>query len=103
MASKKQLNELESIVVLLEERLEKVEEEHKLMKQMLSMQNSLIDNLQMMVKVLSVPATLSPSEPSETVISTPVSLSTPAVPTVIQIGGASDRMRDVKHRMARVV
>lgn len=102
MASKKQLNELESIVVLLEERLEKVEEEHKLMKQMLSMQNSLIDNLQMMVKVLSVPpTTLLSSEPSETVISTPVS--TQAVPTVIQIGGASDTMRDIKHRMARVV
>lgn len=101
MASKKQLNELESIVVLLEERLEKVEEEHKLMKQMLSMQNSLIDNLQMMVKVLSVPAP--EASVSETVISTPVPLSTQAVPTVIQIGGASDRMRDVKHRMARVV
>jgi hypothetical protein len=102
MASKKQLNELESIVVLLEERLEKVEEEHKLMKQMLSMQNSLIDNLQMMVKVLSVPATLLPTEPSPSVItSSPVS--NQAVPTVIQIGGSSDTKQDVKHRMARVV
>lgn len=102
MASKKQLNELESIVVLLEERLEKVEEEHKLMKQMLSMQNSLIDNLQLMVKVLSVPAP--EASVSETVISTPVPLSTEAVPTVIQIGGATDTpMRDIKHRMARVV
>ena len=54
MATKKQLNDLENVVIVLEERLEKMEEEHVMLKQMLSMQNSLIDNLQMMVKMMSV-------------------------------------------------
>lgn len=53
MASKKQLTELENVVVILEEKIEKLEEEHQMMKQMLSMQNSLIENLQMMVKMMS--------------------------------------------------
>jgi hypothetical protein len=52
-ASKKQVGELENAIVILEERLEKLEEEHTMMKQMLSMQNALIDNLQMMVKMMS--------------------------------------------------
>lgn len=52
-ASKKQISELENAIVILEERLEKLEEEHAMMKQMLSMQNALIDNLQMMVKMMS--------------------------------------------------
>lgn len=52
--SKKQINELENAIVILEERLEKLEEEHVMMKQMLSMQNALIDNLQMMLKMMSV-------------------------------------------------
>lgn len=54
MATKKQLNDLENVVIVLEERLEKMEEEHVMLKQMLSMQNSLIENLQMMVKMMSV-------------------------------------------------
>jgi hypothetical protein len=52
-ASKKQVGELENAIVILEERLEKLEEEHIMMKQMISMQNALIDNLQMMVKMMS--------------------------------------------------
>jgi hypothetical protein len=52
-ASKKQVGELENAIVILEERLEKLEEEHVMMKQMISMQNALIDNLQMMVKMMS--------------------------------------------------
>ena len=52
-ASKKQVGELENAIVILEERLEKLEEEHAMMKQMISMQNALIDNLQMMVKMMS--------------------------------------------------
>ncbi len=57
--SKKQVNELENAVVVLEERIEKMEEEHTLLKQMLTMQSTLIDNLQMMMKMMSVsvPAT----------------------------------------------
>lgn len=53
-ATKKQVNDLENAVVILEERLEKMEEEHQLLKQMISMQSTLIDNLQMMVKMMSV-------------------------------------------------
>lgn len=52
-ATKKQVGELENAIVILEERLEKLEEEHVMMKQMIGMQNALIDNLQMMVKMLS--------------------------------------------------
>lgn len=52
-ATKKQVGELENSIIILEERLEKLEEEHVLMKQMLTMQNSLIDNLQMMLKMFS--------------------------------------------------
>lgn len=52
-ATKKQVGELENAIVILEERLEKLEEEHTMMKQMLNMQNSLIENLQMMVKMMS--------------------------------------------------
>ncbi len=55
-ATKKQVGELENAIVILEERLEKLEEEHIMMKQMLSMQNALIDNLQMMVKMMSTNA-----------------------------------------------
>lgn len=54
--SKKQVNELENAVVVLEERIEKMEDEHKLLKQMLSMQSTLIDNLQMMMKMMSTSA-----------------------------------------------
>jgi hypothetical protein len=53
-ATKKQVNDLENAVVVLEERVEKMEEEHQLLKQMISMQSTLIDNLQMMVKMMSV-------------------------------------------------
>jgi hypothetical protein len=56
MASKKQINDLENAVIVLEERLEKMEEEHVMLKQMMSMQNSLIDNLQMMVKMMQAPS-----------------------------------------------
>ncbi len=55
-ATKKQVNDLENAVVILEERIEKMEEEHQLLKQMISMQSTLIDNLQMMVKMVSVSA-----------------------------------------------
>lgn len=51
--SKKQINELENAVVTLEERIEKMEDEHQLLKQMLTMQSTLIDNLQMMMKMMS--------------------------------------------------
>jgi hypothetical protein len=54
MASKKQITELENAVVLLEEKMEKMDDEHAMIKQMLSMQNALIENLQMMVKMMSV-------------------------------------------------
>jgi hypothetical protein len=50
-ASKKQISELENAIVILEERIEKLEEDHTMMKQMLSMQNALIENLQMMIKM----------------------------------------------------
>lgn len=53
-ATKKQVNDIENAVVVLEERIEKMEEEHHLLKQMISMQSTLIDNLQMMVKMMSV-------------------------------------------------
>lgn len=52
-ASKKQVTELENAVIILEERIEKMEEEHTLLKQMLTMQSTLIENLQMMVKMMS--------------------------------------------------
>lgn len=51
--TKKQVNELENAVVVLEERVEKMEEEHKLLKQMLTMQSTVIDNLQMMMRMMS--------------------------------------------------
>lgn len=53
-ASKKQVTELENAVIILEERIEKMEEEHTLLKQMLTMQSTLIENLQMMMKMMSV-------------------------------------------------
>lgn len=53
MATKKQVNDLENVVLVLEERLEKMEEDHAMLKQMMSMQNVLIENLQMMVKMMS--------------------------------------------------
>lgn len=53
MATKKQVNDLENVVLALEERQEKMEEEHAMLKQMLSMQSVLIENLQMMVKMIS--------------------------------------------------
>lgn len=52
-ATKKQVTELENAVVILEERIEKMEEEHTLLKQMLTMQSTLIENLQMMLKMMS--------------------------------------------------
>lgn len=51
----KQVNDLENAVVVLEERIEKMEDEHQLLKQMISMQSTLIDNLQMMVKMSLTP------------------------------------------------
>jgi hypothetical protein len=51
----KQVNDLENAVVILEERIEKMEDEHQLLKQMISMQSTLIDNLQMMVKMSMTP------------------------------------------------
>lgn len=54
MSSKKQIADIENTIVLLEEKIEKLEDEHATMKQMISMQNSLIDNLQMMVKMLTI-------------------------------------------------
>jgi hypothetical protein len=73
MTSKKQIADIENTIMLLEEKIERLEEEHITMKQMISMQNALIDNLQMMVKMLS--------------------LQTPSVPQkqqVIHIGGDGD-------------
>jgi hypothetical protein len=54
MTSKKQIADIENTIMLLEEKIERLEEEHITMKQMISMQNALIDNLQMMVKMLSL-------------------------------------------------
>ncbi len=54
MASKKQIADMENTIILLEEKIERLEEEHATMKQMISMQNALIDNLQMMVKMLTL-------------------------------------------------
>ena len=59
MSAKKQISDIENTIVLLEEKIERLEEEHVTMKQMISMQNSLIDNLQMIVKMMQVHA-LSP-------------------------------------------
>lgn len=53
MASKKQFADMENTILLLEEKVEKLEEDIGTMKQMISMQNSLIDNLQMMMKMMS--------------------------------------------------
>jgi hypothetical protein len=53
-ATKKQVNDVENAVVVLEERIEKMEEEHVLLKQMITMQSTLIENLQMMMKMMSV-------------------------------------------------
>jgi hypothetical protein len=52
MASKKQINDLENAVVALEEKIEKMEEEHHMLKQMISMQTALIENLQFVVKMM---------------------------------------------------
>lgn len=54
MATKKQVSDLENVVLALEEKVDKMEEEHSMLKQMLSMQSMLIENLQMMMKVMSV-------------------------------------------------
>jgi hypothetical protein len=53
MASKKQINDIESSIILIDERVEKLEEQLVMMKQMINMQNTLIDNLQMMVKMMN--------------------------------------------------
>jgi prefoldin subunit 5 len=57
MTSKKQIADIENTIVLLEEKIERLEEEHITMKQMISMQNALIENLQMMVKMISLQGT----------------------------------------------
>ena len=57
MSAKKQIADIENTIMLFEEKIERLEEEHVTMKQMISMQNALIDNLQMMVKMMAlVPA-----------------------------------------------
>lgn len=63
-ATKKQVTDLENAVVILEERIEKIEEriekieeENQLLKQMITMQSTVIDNLQTMMKMLTVSAT----------------------------------------------
>jgi uncharacterized protein involved in tolerance to divalent cations len=53
MASKKQINDIESSIIVIDERVEKLEEQIFMMKQMINMQNTLIDNLQMMVKMMN--------------------------------------------------
>lgn len=53
MASKKQFADMENTILLLEEKVEKLEDDNITMKQMISMQNALIDNLQMMIKMMS--------------------------------------------------
>jgi hypothetical protein len=53
MASKKQFADMENTILLLEEKVDKLEEDIVTMKQMITMQNSLIDNLQMMIKMMS--------------------------------------------------
>lgn len=82
-ATKKQVNDLENAVVILEERLEKMEEEHQLLKQMISMQSTLIDNLQMMVKMVSV------SSP-------------PPSYKVMHVGGEAAKTEDVKEEDTNV-
>jgi hypothetical protein len=118
MASKKQLTELENVVVILEEKIEKLEEEHQMMKQMLSMQNSLIENLQMMVKMMS--CNHGTSQSSQLTL---IPLSGGGNPTsdpiydvnnnghdgthVEQNGGEkqnkNSRIHDIRHRMSRVL
>lgn len=61
MSAKKQIADIENTIVLLEEKIERLEEEHVTMKQMISMQNSLIDNLQMIIKMMQAHA-LSPAK-----------------------------------------
>lgn len=53
MTTKKQMADMETSILLLEDKIERLEEEHITMKQMMKMQNALIDNLQMMVKMLT--------------------------------------------------
>lgn len=78
MASKKQIADMENTIVLLEEKMERLEEEHATMKQMISMQNALIDNLQMMVKMLTLQG------------------ATPTKHQTIHVGGTQDDMHDDK-------
>ncbi len=53
MSAKKQFADMENTIMLLEDKIEKLEDDHATLKQMIAMQNSLIDNLQMMVKMMS--------------------------------------------------
>ena len=111
MATKKQVADMENTIVLLEEKLEKLEDDHATLKQMIAMQNSLIDNLQMMVKMMSQQ-------------SLTMSIKTPSygmAPDNIIVGGASQQLEvkdekstedsskgqqlkqgGLKHRMSRI-
>jgi len=110
MASKKQFADMENTILLLEEKVERLEEDVVTMKQMISMQNSLIDNLQMMIKMMSQ-QTLTMSVKSPIGVLHPETL----------VGGSQDRHTDIqdtqtqhdvkthttkpgglKHRMSRV-
>lgn len=70
MSAKKQIADIENTILLLEEKIEKLEEEQATMKQMISMQNALIDNLQLMVKMMAM---------------------TPSKHQVVHVGGDNDR------------
>jgi hypothetical protein len=109
-ATKKQVGELENAIVILEERLEKLEEEHVLMKQMLSMQNSLIDNLQMMLKMFSSSSHNIPvgyvHVGGETQTPTPPQpYQPPQVPDTLQpsLMNGGEKQHKLKTRMSRVV
>jgi hypothetical protein len=111
MSAKKQIADIENTIVLLEEKIERFEEEHATMKQMISMQNSLIDNLQMIVKMMQMHA-LSP--PKHQVIHVggdsngnddrdDRELKDDVVHAHVEANThASDNSKKLKHRMSRV-
>lgn len=118
MSAKKQIADIENIIVLLEDKIERLEDEHATMKQMISMQNALIDNLQMMVKMMA----LTPSKHqvvhiggNDTKSNDAISDATGAVSGVVSgdlSGGAKvvaanneidrENNKKLKHRMSRV-
>jgi hypothetical protein len=117
MTSKKQIADIENTIVLLEDKIERLEEEHVTMKQMISMQNSLIDNLQMIVKMMaSSPIKhhaihIGGSEPENVdnvqgIDQAPNTGTVPATSEDVSAGGTKqqqkNRISHLKHRMTRV-